>query len=31
MKIVAVRIGDRYGPEYENYLESKADAEREEQ
>lgn len=23
MKIVAVRIGDRYGPEYEEYLESK--------
>jgi len=23
MKIVAVRIGDRYGPEYEKYLESK--------
>jgi hypothetical protein len=23
MKIVAVRIGDRYGPEYETYLESK--------
>lgn len=23
MKIVAVRIGDRYGPEYERYLESK--------
>jgi hypothetical protein len=21
MKIVAVRIGDRYGPEYESYLE----------
>src|SRR6056300_1349892 len=23
MKIIAVRIGDRYGPEYETYLESK--------
>ena len=23
MKIVAVRIGDKYGPEYEKYLESK--------
>ena len=23
MKIVAVRIGDRYGPEYEKYLEEK--------
>ena len=23
MKIMAVRIGDRYGPEYEKYLEEK--------
>ena len=23
MKIIAVRIGDRYGPEYEKYLEEK--------
>ena len=23
MKIIAVRIGDRYGPEYEKYLERK--------
>ena len=23
MKIVAVRIGDKYGPEYEKYLEKK--------
>jgi len=27
MKIYAVRIGDRYGPEYEEYLESKLDYE----
>ena len=23
MKIIAVRIGDRYGPEYESYLEKR--------
>ena len=23
MKILAIRIGDRYGPEYETYLEEK--------